>query len=324
MTTSLLFFIIVACGLCAVATACLVLPLWNNHQSLNKGIALGLLVFLPLGSLGLYSVLGNTLLLTQPWRALPSNEATLVESVALARKRLQQDDHNVELMLAVARGEMLLDRYEEAIDLYRQALAIAGLVPQVVIPLAQSRISRNQGYIDDETVALLQQVRADYPGNVDAVWMLALAAEQNDDIAQAIALWESVLGLVADDNQSLAPKIEQQIARLSDPFTIDIAVTSQRALQPGEVLYISAHSIDPDGTVSSMPVAARRLPAAQLPLQIVLGNRHRIGGAPATLESYSSLAIRARISPDGAPEIGTAVTAIWQPSQSSAVQLLVP
>jgi len=298
----------------------------SNSAKTGRRTALLLATLLPLASIGLYLVFGNIQLVREPWRALPSNEETLVDSITMAKERLKENPNNVELLLAVARGELLLQNFSAAIELYRRAQAQLGNTAEVVLPLADALTIQNNGQVPGQAVTLLEDFHNTQPSNPDALWMLAIAAEQREDFTTALGYWQNLLPLAHEADPQLAEQIAERIDKLQNPLSISIQIESARLPGSDEVLFISAHALGENGAngASPMPVAAKRLQEFSFPLTLTLSNLDSLqAGNP--LSDHAQLEIRAGISADGQAGSATSKTsAVWNSQQQTPVRLTLP
>ncbi len=90
----------------------------------------------------------------------------------------------------------------------------AELVPednQVLLQLADAKAMLADGAIGDEALSLIEKVISTEPDNIQANWLVGMAAQQRGDSQTAVTAWEKLLPQVQGDPQS-SQQLEQMIA----------------------------------------------------------------------------------------------------------------
>lgn len=106
---------------------------------------------------------------------------------------------------------MRLRRFKDAESALGKA---AELVPddnQVLLQLADAKAMLADGVIGDEAVSLIEKVLLTEPDNIQANWLIGMAAQQRGDSRTAVAAWEKLLPQVEADPQS-SQQLKQMIA----------------------------------------------------------------------------------------------------------------
>ena len=106
---------------------------------------------------------------------------------------------------------MRLRRFKDAESALGKA---ADLVPednQVLLQLADAKAMLADGTIGDEALSLVEKVLKAEPDNIQANWLIGMAAQQRGDNQTAVAAWEKLLPQVAADPQS-SEQLQQMIA----------------------------------------------------------------------------------------------------------------
>ena len=166
---------------------------------------------------------------------------------------------------------------------------------------------------------LIQQALTLEPDSVSGLWLAGLAAQQRADHDSAIAYWQLLLPLVADDestseqvNQLLAEALggqgkEINVAEASEQATssdtsqnsdviVEVSLSEELSGQAAadDMLFVFARA--EDGL--PMPVAVSRLRVADLPVTVILNDAMAMMPSR-LLSAFEEVKITARISKTG-------------------------
>lgn len=255
----------------------------SSHPATTGGARLPLAllcVLAPLAAGGLYWQLGSPELATYSaahpntdWR----DQATSINYfVARVRERLAKQPEDADAWALLARTEMQLGHYNEAVS---AAESLVRLLPDHAgarLLLVDALLMAGGDEHRSRALALTGQVLHDEQDNPSALVMKGLFEQQEGDHATALATWQRALGLAGQDS-GLKSEIEQLIeraggtvqkaaARVAVKVKVSLAPALAAQAQAGDALFIAARAVDGP----PMPLAVSRHTVAELPLELTL------------------------------------------------------
>ncbi|MBK6961431.1 MAG: c-type cytochrome biogenesis protein CcmI [Gammaproteobacteria bacterium] len=227
------------------------------------------------------------------------------ELVTRLKTRLVQRPDNTYYRLFLARLELEAGHPEAALAAYRELLQREPDATQVRAEYAQALFLAAGSQITDGVRAEAEQVLARDPGNPIALGLRGISAFQAGDYRAAIAAWDAVIAAAPASAEADAVRgaIAAARARLGEappPPLVRIAVTLGAGVAP---------DIAPDTPVfvfvrewqgPPMPVAARRLRVADLPVTLEFDDTASLTPAR-PLASIGKIEVVARVALGGAP-----------------------
>ncbi|MBK9428297.1 MAG: c-type cytochrome biogenesis protein CcmI [Gammaproteobacteria bacterium] len=227
------------------------------------------------------------------------------ELVTRLKTRLTQRPDNTYYRLFLARLELEAGHPEAALAAYRELLKREPDATQVRAEYAQALFLAAGSQITDGVRAEAEQVLARDPGNPIALGLRGISAFQAGDYRAAIAAWDAVIAAAPASAEADAVRgaIAAARARLGEappPPLVRIAVTLGAGVAP---------DIAPDTPVfvfvrewqgPPMPVAARRLRVADLPVTLEFDDTASLTPAR-PLASIGKIEVVARVALGGAP-----------------------
>lgn len=175
-------------------------PFHDNASARWMALGFGLLL-LPLLSALLYSNYGHPNLKDMPLasREDVDNEPDPI-STAIARIEadIVANPDNLKAWSALAPVYLRLGRYQDAVIAYRKILLINGEDASIRAHLGEAEVAAANGIVTDEAKNDLTKALNADPSLSMAQYYLALGIEQAGDTTKAIAIYESLLGKVAD------------------------------------------------------------------------------------------------------------------------------
>ncbi len=313
-----------------------------HETSLRKPwwLMLAVIFWVPLLSMGLYSVLGEPQAL-DPLAAQQGmgneGEVTPEKLVAMATaltRRLQDEPNQVDGWVMLGRVQRALGRYAEADEALRRALALSQ-DDNVSIERAEVLAQKNGGNFAGEPWAIIQRVLTADPHQLNALLLAGSASYAEDNFRSALRFWERAREEVSPDSPD-APELDRAIAEARSKLGLPPALpradsVSERdaAIQAssisGRVSLVSelAGKVAPTDTVfvyatpvtgSRMPLAIVRTTAAKLPFDFVLDDSTAMNPA-AKLSDAQEVTVRVRISKSGqatqqAGDLGVSVSPV--------------
>ncbi len=294
-----------------------------------RGLALTILVLLPLLSLGLYygyflnprlakdlenqAELSETLdlvLAGQP-PAAGSDKHSLPDFMRALQRRVQQDPHNAEGWMTLGVG------FLQAQDMAPAKVALARAAElrpddiQIVMTYVQTAIMTQQGPMEPAARGLLARILKNQPDHQGALLMLGVGSLRGGDRETARAVLGHLQQLRAaapsqdpSDNQAdqriaqlLAEAgLEPSAAAAGTRFEIEVALAPElaRSIPADATVFVFARALQGP----PMPVAAIRLPVGQFPLRVTMTDADSLS-PQRLLSQQDDLVLQAKISRSG-------------------------
>ncbi len=256
-------------------------------------VALLLTVF-PAAALILYLVIGRPDLPAQPLaeRASPaaagSMAGNITEAVARLAERLKREPADLDGWTLLAQSLTRLDRPGEAVDAWRQALALAKEDPDIQGSLADALITANQGLVSEEARRLFEAVLSKRPGDPQASHFLALAQAQGGEFQSALDRWAALAAASPADAPWL-PMVRRAIADMAQHLNLDPAKATPPSLPPRETATTDAPAA---ATGTPTPQATPTSPEdrARMIRSMVDGLAARLATTPGDIAGWLRLA----------------------------------
>ena len=297
-------------------------PPQAQHPQRSQGrlLALGALaVIVSVVAVPVYLRLGMPELTTgaAPITASAGTRPSISEMTAQLQQRIALAPQDPEPRLWLARLYASTERYPDAVEQYAAVLKMVGEDPAVLVQYADTLAMINGGRLTGPPAALIQRALQAAPEHPTALWLAGLAAREAGNGAQALAyLQRARVARVAADQPTT--ELDVQIAALaaelpgaansapansgtaaaSPRLTVEVQLDAALAgrVGPNAVLFVLAKQV----AGMPMPLAVKRLPAANFPVTVVLDDSLAMSPA-ARLSSASVVDVVARISQAGQP-----------------------
>jgi cytochrome c-type biogenesis protein CcmH len=159
-------------------------------------------VGLPAIAFSLYGRLGQPMLPDEPLasrKVAPQSNGEIEAAVAAIEARLTTKPDDGRGWAVIAPVYMRLERYAEAAHAYTEALRILGEDPLRRAAYGEALVAAAGGVVTDEARQAFDRALTDHPGQPQARYYLALAAEQEGKKADAIRDYQSLLADSAPD-----------------------------------------------------------------------------------------------------------------------------
>ena len=153
-------------------------------------------VGLPAIAFSLYGRLGQPMLPDEPLasrKVTPQTDGGIEAAVAAVEARLIAKPDDGKGWAVIAPVYMRLERYSEAAHAYAEALRILGEDPLRRAAYGESLVAAAGGVVTDEARQAFDRALTDHPGQPQARYYLALAAEQEGKKADAIRDYQALL-----------------------------------------------------------------------------------------------------------------------------------
>ncbi|MBK1670316.1 c-type cytochrome biogenesis protein CcmI [Rhodovibrio sodomensis] len=210
-------------------------------------------VALPAGAVAVYLSEGNPGLDSQPFasRNLPEDAGTrlagrgsggqqrqpgggqpggggqgqsLAQAEANLTAKLKKNPDNVDDWVLLGRTRLAMQRYQDAVDAFEQALKRAPDRPQINAFYGEALVMANQGTVVPKAQQAFEKVRAQVPDDPRSRFYLGLAEKQAGNPRAALDIWKKLVA----DAQPGAPYLEalsQQMARVERELGIEPGTT---------------------------------------------------------------------------------------------------
>lgn len=268
-------FVVVATVLAVLVVGLVFAPLLRTRPAVGATLAVAAL--LTVG--GLYVLVGTPAALDPVVRRAPE---TLDQAIAALERQLAADPRQPEGWRLLAEAYAAEGRRQDAVKAYERALPLDPGNPDMLVQAAEARALASPDHrFDARAVAMLHEALAAAPDHQRARWFLGVAQRQAGQAAEAARTWEPLLAAVdpaaaaalrpqvdaARQDAGLPPLPAQAVDRSKAiTLAVDLAPGVRERLPAGAVVFVIARQ--PGGP--PMPVAAKRVPVADLPATITL------------------------------------------------------
>lgn len=269
-------------------------------------------VVLPLIAFGLYQNIGTGTVHERIATGELVTGAELPDLVAQLTERMAERPDDLQGWMLLGRSSVVLGRYTQALDAWRQAARLALDDPTVLANLAEALVLVDEAALQGEAGMLFERVLEIDPENPKALWYGGIAADQAGNTDLAENRWRALLA--QDPPAEFRAVIE---GRLGRGFELEVAISFPRIMNLDEYpyLFVTLHSADAQ---EGPPLAARRLVTGSSLDPILIGQSHVM--LPATrLNPSAPYRVTARLSRDGNAQRGpgdpTGV-GVWKPGDT--------
>jgi len=192
----------------------------------------------------------------------------------------------------------------ESIEAFEKALSLTPERVNLLVSYAQALMVEGSEDSVKKAAKSLGAVLSKDAGNVDALSMLALIAQQRGDKKEARAAWEVLLAQLSKDDPRYA-QVQQQLTQLEPQAktpvqagpVLNVTLTIPQAVldaNAGATLFVFARATQG----MPLPVAVQKLPLQAGTMQIQLDNSHSMQ-PDWNLSAVNSVTVGARISRSG-------------------------
>lgn len=289
----------------------------------GRGTWIVLLVLLPLLGGGLYSILGNpqaSLTVAQQEQHAMASMESLVEKLA---QRLAKNPDDPQGWSMLSRSYASMGRWDDAERAFLRIGPSIEKDPQLLASLAELLAQKTGGDFSGRPRELLIKALKIDPSNMLALFLSGSDAMQSQRWADAVAHWEKLMPQLepgSEDAQSIQsgldqarakmgvstqPATRQQVSKNAEPGVtkvagasigarIELAPALRDKAKPNDIVFIFARA----ATGPRMPLAAKRVRVADLPLDITLDDSMSMT-ADLKISSTPEVLVEARISKSG-------------------------
>jgi cytochrome c-type biogenesis protein CcmH len=212
-------------------------PPWRRRTA-----ALLAIVGLPVGAIGLYSILGSPQLPDQPLAARmegPAEHRSIEALVAQVESRLAGNPDDARGWQVIAPVYMRLGRFADAANARRNVVRLLGESADREADLGEALVAVADGTVTREAKTAFDHAHALDPQHPKARFYIGLAAEQDGKPEQAADIWRDLLAGAPSDapwadlvRQSLARVEPAPVGTARGPSQSDVAAAA--ALAPDQ------------------------------------------------------------------------------------------
>lgn len=164
----------------------------------------------------------------------------------------------------------------------RKAVEISDNALEPRLLLARSLIEQEQGRLNDESGALLDDILAEHPGHDGALTLLASAAMQSQDFARALPAWQALLARHGEGEarpllEKMVEDAGSQLSAQQHYQNLTVLVEAGEGIEAGGNLFVFLRR---PGDVGQ-PLAAVRVLADRFPIPVQLAPANWLQAMPA-------------------------------------------
>ncbi len=239
-------------------------------ESRHATIALATAVIVPLVTLGLYLAHGSPGMPSSPFAARTDaavEQAALASMISQVEARLREDPEQGKGWEAIAPVYLKLGRFRDAANAYANAARLNGETVPLLAGRAESAMLASDGVVTEEARVAYDKILKLEPGRVEPRFWLAMAKEQDGQLADALAAYKALLAEAAVDAPYRSPltmRIQEVTARIAaiagaapaGPTPADMAAAAK--LDPEQRSQMIAQMVD--GLAQRLKSNGRDLP----------------------------------------------------------------
>ncbi len=227
--------------------------------------ALVILIGLPLGSFGLYSVLGAPSLPGQPFASRQADPDLKMAEMASNLAAELQAKPDADGFATLGETYFTLRRYGEAAEAFRQAITLGMIDASMLSSLGESQVLQNNGDVGPDAKTAFQQALTLDRQEPRARFYLGLGNAQAGRFAEAVSIWRDL----EKDSPGDAPylgMLKEHIAAYAkqggfDPATIKPVPPAPEGLKTAE----GSANPHADASQPATSASAKAPPAADIP-----------------------------------------------------------
>jgi cytochrome c-type biogenesis protein CcmH len=283
----------------------------SRQGHLGKALPLLAAVLVPVLGLGMYLHFGaaDQVQLTQEFGYAPK---TLEEMTKRLERAVEAQPDSAEGLYFLGRAYMAEERPADAARTYERAVALAGRQPELLGQWAQALYFAANKQWNAQVQALTDEALKADPNEVTSLGLRGIAAFEGERYQEAIDYWTRLLTQLPEGDASRAALqggIDRAAERLggnvSKPAAarlkvrVELAAALKDKVKPDDTVFIFARATNGP----PMPLAAKRVTVAQLPLEVELSDADAMM-PQMKLSDFAEVQLVARVSRAGKPTQG--------------------
>ncbi|MFO3722563.1 c-type cytochrome biogenesis protein CcmI [Pseudomonas sp. HLMP] len=282
---------------------------------LGKTLPLLAAVLVPVMALGLYLHFGaaDKVELTREFAQAPQS---MEEMTTRLERAVQAQPDSAEGLYFLGRAYMSEQRPADAAKAFERAVALAGRQPELLGQWAQALYFAAGKQWSPQLQALTDEALAADPKEVTSLGLRGIAAFEGERYQEAIDFWQRLLAQLPEGDASRAalqggidraaerlevaagkPSAAPVAARLK--VRVELAAALKDKVKPDDTVFIFARA----SNGPPMPVAAKRVTVAQLPIEVELSDADAMM-PQMKLSDFAEVQLVARVSRAGQPTRG--------------------
>lgn len=283
-----------------------------RQSHLGKALPLLAAVLVPVMGLGLYLHFGaaEQVELTREFAEAPKS---MQEMTSRLERAVQAQPDSAEGLYFLGRAYMADQRPADAARTFERAVALAGRQPELLGQWAQALYFAADKQWSAQVQALTDEALKADPKEVTSLGLRGIAAFEGERYQEAIDYWQRLLAQLPEGDASRAALqggIDRAAEKLSTSagkpaqaarlkVRVELAAALKDKVQPGDTVFIFARA----SNGPPMPVAAKRVTVAQLPIDVELSDADAMM-PQMKLSDFSEVQLVARVSRAGQPTQG--------------------
>ncbi|NIF27374.1 c-type cytochrome biogenesis protein CcmI [Pantoea sp. Tr-811] len=285
-----------------------------RQARLGKAVPLLAALLVPLVALGLYLHFGaaGKVELTQEFAAAPKS---LEEMTTRLERAVEAQPDSAEGLYFLGRAYMAEQRPADAARTYERAVALAGRQPELLGQWAQALYFAANKQWSAQVQALTDEALKADPNEVTSLGLRGIAAFEGERYQEAIDYWKRLLAQLPEGDASRAALqggIDRAGERLGSSAAQPAPASATRLKVRVELAAALKDKVSPQDTVfifarasngPPMPLAAKRVTVAQLPLEVELSDADAMM-PQMKLSDFAEVQLVARVSRAGQPTRG--------------------
>ncbi len=236
------------------------------------------------------------------------------ELIEKLKAHLRENPEDSRGWFMLGRTMMTLQKFADAVVAFERSYDLNQNEPSVLLALADSLAMTNNGNMSGRPQELVLKALELSPNEVTGLWLAGLAAEQTNQPRAAYDYWTRLLPLLNEDPQSASevktllatlkennpdlPDIDFNTAENTSASGVSVVVSLAPQLtdrvNPNDMVFIYAKA----SSGPPMPLAAKRLKVADLPVQVSLSDDDAMM-PQMQLSSFDQIIVGARVSKSG-------------------------
>ncbi len=291
----------------------------SMDRKAGKFAAIGVLVFVPLVSFGIYHQIGSPDALdieAASTKVADQQEQIAFEQVvAQLEQKLEQNPNNAEGWLMLVKSYRYLGKSDhEVINVYRTALERISDDPDPQLLLEYGELlAQQQGNWEGEPLAQLQRALEIDPNYADGLWFFGHVHFEMGKYQTALEYWQRLAKLVPSDAEAIeiinqaAAKAQQKLGLAVSPLiepakqaspvlAVKVSLSPSLAdrVSQSDAVFVYAKALGRRGP----PLAAQRITVADLPITIKLDDSMAVMPGN-NLSNADQIEVGAKISKSG-------------------------
>jgi cytochrome c-type biogenesis protein CcmH len=314
-------FWLILIAMTLAALACVATPLIAAPRAMTPrqaALAGAMIALVPCAALTMYMRIGDPAALaidTQSMTEHGDSPKSIESVITRLAAKLRHDPADVQGWTMLARSYSAIERPDDAVAAYRHALTLTPRDADLLADYADALASANGGDLSGAPQQAIDEALAIAPDHPKALALAGSAALDRRDYPQALRYWER-LKVVSADHPEIAKQAQKQIDDMLDlvakrakslaaqnasrsALEVRVSLSPALASRVKSTDTVFVYALGSDGR--RMPLAIKRLRAAQLPATVTLDDSMSMT-PERRLSDFATVSVAARVSASGKAE----------------------